>query len=199
MPEDDTTPTTSGGSPAPEAKDTKADPSVLHAVHLTPDNPAVKAIVESALAAERKAAEDKAKAEREEAERVAAEQKGEWEKLAKQNEQRAKELDEHNRKLRRAIVVSEALAEHPDYAKDRRKFVESYVNSSVADTLEGEKLTKAIRDAIAEYVTANPIQPAKPAVAGAPAPRASGARIPPTRLPQGEVRPRRWSTVSSNI
>jgi hypothetical protein len=145
--------------------------------------------VSDALAEQQRKADAKAAKDREAAEAEEAKKRGEFEKLAEKEKQRADALEAQNRTLRTATALRDHLAaKHPDYI-GCSKYILPLIPADTAD----DALPKAIETAAAEYVKDNPRDAKERPGGGAPpalprgrgtdtAPRAE-SRQSPTRRP----------------
>jgi membrane protein involved in colicin uptake len=122
--------------------------------------------IDAALAAERQKADAAAKRKADEDKRKADEEQGKWKELSETEQKRNAELAAENRTLKTRIALGDHLAaKHPEYVA-RAKYILPLIPADTAD----ENLAKAVEDAAAEFVTANPTQP-KGAAGAPPAPR----------------------------
>jgi hypothetical protein len=157
-----------GGGGAPPAP-TKPDDKGPKKIELTEDE--LNAKVEAALTAERQKADAAAKRKADEDKRKADEEQGKWKELADTEKTRNAELAAENRTLKTRIALGDHLAaKHPDYVA-RAKYILPLIPADTAD----DGLAKAVEDAAAEFVTANPTQP-KGSAGAPPAPRGGNVK-----------------------
>lgn len=129
--------------------DTPPDPETL-----TLTKAQLKAQIDAAVAERDRRAEEKAKKDREAAEAEEAKKRGEFEKVAGAEKDRADKAEREVRTLRQSIALRDHLAEkHPDYIGCAR-----YIAPLIPADVEGDDLAKAVEKTAAQYVKDNPRQ-----------------------------------------
>lgn len=167
-----------------KAKDAKPDPKAKdEPAKLTLTEAELQARIDAAVKSRDEATAAEAKRLKDESDREAARAKGEWEKVAGDEKERANKLDAELATAKLAakgrdvdLAVRDHLAEkHPEYVAVA-KYVRPLVtyDASTSD----EVIAKRVAEAAAQYVKDNPR--AKSAPAGAPAAPANGLRRPYT-------------------
>jgi hypothetical protein len=177
-----------GGTTSPPAKPEDKGPKKIE---LTDDE--LQAKIDAALTAERQKADAAAKRKADEDKRKADEEQGKWKELSETEQKRNAELAAENRTLKTRIALGDHLAsKHPDYVA-RAKYILPLIPGDVTD----DGLAKAVEDAAAEFVTANPTQP-KGSAGAPPAPRGGNVKPGGTQVKPTDNRPR-FSTLNANI